>query len=186
MPIAPIKSERLLLVSLPLPFLEIVPDDLIAASELVGLHIPVEMQEKRWLLAMRRDQLRADPTIQEWLLWAVALPATREMIGYIGFHGPPGAPREHGISAEAVEIGYTIFPAHQQQGYAREAFGALMDWAVRTHGIAQFVVSIRPDNTPSQRLAAHFGFRKVGSQIDEIDGLEEVFVREVQIPPPDA
>jgi L-amino acid N-acyltransferase YncA len=32
-----------------------------------------------------------------------------------------------------------------------------------------------PDNEPSLRLAQTFGFKQVGEQIDEIDGLELVF-----------
>jgi len=35
--------------------------------------------------------------------------------------------------------------------------------------------SISPDNEPSLRLAQQFGFRQVGEQMDEIDGLEYVF-----------
>jgi RimJ/RimL family protein N-acetyltransferase len=36
-------------------------------------------------------------------------------------------------------------------------------------------VSIRPDNVASYRLAAQFGFAKVGEQWDDEDGLEYVY-----------
>jgi len=37
------------------------------------------------------------------------------------------------------------------------------------------VVSIRPDNIPSRRLAERFGFNRIGSHIDDEDGLEDIY-----------
>jgi RimJ/RimL family protein N-acetyltransferase len=36
-------------------------------------------------------------------------------------------------------------------------------------------VTIRPDNLPSNRLASQYGFRQVGQQWDDEDGLEIVY-----------
>ena len=96
------------------------------------------------------------------------------MIGSIGFHGPPD-------SKGRLEVGYSVDPNFRRQGYAREAVEALFDWAYREHGIDRFVASISPTNEPSLRLASGFGFVQIGSQIDEIDGLELVF--ETKWPP---
>ena len=49
-----------------------------------------------------------------------------------------------------------------------------MKWACEAHGVRRFVLSIRPDNIPSQALAAQLGFVRIGSHIDEVDGLEEI------------
>jgi hypothetical protein len=35
-------------------------------------------------------------------------------------------------------------------------------------------MSIRPDNVPSQAVAAQLGFVRGGSHVDEVDGLEQV------------
>jgi ribosomal-protein-alanine N-acetyltransferase len=74
----------------------------------------------------------------------------------------------------AVEFGFTVFPDFRRQGYAREASLALMHWARQTHGVTKFILSIRPDNTASQALAARLGFVRIGSHLDEVDGLEDV------------
>jgi RimJ/RimL family protein N-acetyltransferase len=49
-----------------------------------------------------------------------------------------------------------------------------MRWAHQIHGVTRFVLSIRPDNIASQALAAGLGFVRIGSHIDEVDGLEEI------------
>ena len=93
---------------------------------------------------------------------------SREVIGSIGFHGPPDAEGR-------VEVGYRVEPQYRRQGYASEAVRALFDWANATHGITRFIASISPDNEPSLHLSQQFGFEQVGQQMDEIDGLEHVF-----------
>jgi RimJ/RimL family protein N-acetyltransferase len=51
-----------------------------------------------------------------------------------------------------------------------------MAWA-RQQGVTRFVLSISPTNAPSVRIANRLGFVKIGSQMDEADGLEEIYER---------
>jgi len=95
------------------------------------------------------------------------------------FHDPPWAAQLDEYAPGGVELGYTIFAPYRRQGYATEAANALMTWAQAEHKITRFVVSISPQNLPSLALAARLGFHKVGTQIDDEDGPEDVFVREV-------
>jgi len=60
-------------------------------------------------------------------------------------------------------------------GYAIEAVRSIFDWAHEHHGIRRFVASVAPDNEPSLRLIGQLGFRRIGEQLDPIDGLEYVF-----------
>jgi RimJ/RimL family protein N-acetyltransferase len=96
------------------------------------------------------------------------------MAGFIGFHTAPGADYLQPYSPEAVEFGFTVFPPYRRRGYAREASSALMQWAHQRHGVTRFVLTIRPDNNASQTLAASLGFVRIGSHVDEIDGLEDI------------
>jgi len=95
-------------------------------------------------------------------------------VGQIGFHSPPGPPELCEIAPGGIEYGYRIYSPYRGRGYAKEAARGLMGWAVE-QGVTSFVVSIRPDNAPSQAIARGLGFVKVGEQMDEVDGLEEVF-----------
>lgn len=154
-------------------------NDLDLASRLIGLSVPQDWLESKWLMDLRLAKIRSDPELEPWLLRAIGLRETSTMVGFIGFHSRPGAEYLKTYAPDGVEFGYTIFPAYRQRGFASEAAEALMAWATQTHDVKRFVLSISPTNEPSLRLARKFGFRKVGSVTDPEDGVEDVFVLEV-------
>ena len=82
----------------------------------------------------------------------------------------PQIPNDNG----AAELGYTVYPKFRRRGYATEATQGLMDWALRQQRVERFLVSISPDNDPSLAMAVKLGFRQIGEQMDEKDGLELV------------
>lgn len=147
-----------------------------ASEEWLNATIPEDWFAKKEFIDLRRTQLRDDPTYREWSVWAIVLSESSQMIGHIGFHSPPDLAYLLKFVPTGIEFGYTIFPKYRRNGYATEAIQALMAWAIREQGIKNLIISISPDNTPSQALARHFGFKKIGEHQDEIDGLEEVFV----------
>jgi ribosomal-protein-alanine N-acetyltransferase len=175
-----IHSPRLELIAMSAGFLDSsFKGDLETASRLIGLDIPSDWLDAKWLMEMRLIKMRENPALEPWLLRAVGLRETKTMIGFIGFHTLPGAEYLNHYAPGSVEFGYTVFPDYRGQGYASEAAQALMDWANREHNVTRFVVSISPSNEPSLRLAKKFGFRKVGTVTDPEDGVEDIFVREV-------
>jgi RimJ/RimL family protein N-acetyltransferase len=99
------------------------------------------------------------------------------MVGHIGFHTAPGASYLKDWAPAEVEFGYTVSSAHRRRGYAREASLALMQWACQVHGVTEFLISVGRENSASRALAAALGFSKVGSHVDEVDGVEDVFTR---------
>ena len=148
-----------------------------AAETILGASLPSDWPDCRDVLELRLGQLEADADLSPWLLRAMVLKDQRITVGHIGFHTAPDPAYLRPHSPGAVEFGFTVFTPFQRQGYAREASVALMDWARGTHGVQQFVLSIRPDNIPSQSLAAQLGFLRIGSHIDEVDGLEDILER---------
>jgi [ribosomal protein S5]-alanine N-acetyltransferase len=172
-PVPSIRTRRLELVSMSIPFMHaLVAQDPAAASREIGAEVPEGMSEDLVdFLRYRLAQLAVDPTILEWLGRAMVLTdeaGTRRVIGTIGFHGAPD-PRGR------VEVGYRVEPGFRRLGYAREAVLALFDWATATHGIRRYIASVSPSNGPSLALIAGLGFTQTGSQMDDIDGLEHVF-----------
>jgi RimJ/RimL family protein N-acetyltransferase len=141
--------------------------DLLQAEHSLQVSLPLDCPgDTRYVLSHRLKQLEADPAIQPWLLRAMTVLETGELIGHIGFHDAPEADR--------AELGFTVFSAFRRQGYAREATLALMHWARQTHQVTKFIMCIRPDNFASQALAAQLGFVRTGSQLDEDDCMEEI------------
>lgn len=154
-----------------------------AAASLIGLSVPGIWPDNQRVLALRLQQLETDPTLQAWLLRAIALRASGEMVGYIGFHTRPGPEYLEPWSPGAVEFGFTVFPAHRGNGYAREAAEGMMRWAREVHGVNRFVLTIAPGNLPSLAIADRLGFARIGQHLDETDGPEDVFAKEFVLSP---
>jgi RimJ/RimL family protein N-acetyltransferase len=174
-----IATERLELVWLSPPLVEAILD---GSRDDLGFEVPNDWPDEhdRRFLAFRLRQMGDEPARGRWLVRGIVLAETRELIGHVGFHGPPGI---NSLKApDAVEVGYTIFAEHRRQGYAGEAVRALLDWA-RTEGIHRFVASVGPENEPSQKLVRRLGFVEVGRHWDDEDG-EELEFELAEAPPP--
>jgi ribosomal-protein-alanine N-acetyltransferase len=150
------------------------------AEQLLGASLPAKWPDYPPVHRLRLSQLEADPTLLRWLMRGMVLRSERRLIGHIGFHTAPGPDYLSALAPGGVEFGFEVFAHWQRQGFATEAADALMQWARREHGITRFIVSISPANTPSLGLAAKFGFRRIGSHLDEEDGPEDIFERMVE------
>ena len=166
-----IATERLELVWLSPELVEAILD---GRRDELAFAVPDDWPDEhdRRFLAFRLRQMGDEPARGPWLVRAIVLPETRELIGHVGFHGPPGINSLR--AADAVEIGYTIFPEHRRNGYATEAVEALLDWG-RAQGIHRFVASVGPGNEPSLRIVRRLGFVEVGRHWDDEDGEELEF-----------
>jgi len=80
-----------------------------------------DQSSQRWFL----EKLQSDPGIVGWTMWYFVLCSggRRELVGNGGFKG---APQEG-----QVELGYSILPEHQRNGYATEATRGLIAWRSR-------------------------------------------------------
>lgn len=145
------------------------------AAALLGAAVPRSWPDEHdaRFLRFRLDQAKREPSAREWLVRGVVLREGAVLVGHAGFHGPPGV---NGLRRSgAVEIGYTIFPAFRGRGYATESARGLVAWARDRHGIHNVIASVAPDNEPSLTVVRKLGFREVGEQWDDEDGLELVY-----------
>jgi RimJ/RimL family protein N-acetyltransferase len=169
-----VATPRLTLVPLTPALLRAVVGGDLAEVERV-LEAPVGAGWEHGVPAARRlEQLGADPSEQPWLVRAMVASTPRQVVGSIGFHSLPD-------DRGRVEIGYDVVTAERRKGYAREAIHALLDWAWATGRARTCVASVSPHNGPSLALIGSLGFRHAGEQIDEIDGLEWVFERQLPL-----
>ena len=167
--------------------LRLLPEAALAASAvqdhtrleaLLGLAVPEVWFADAWVAQLRLDQLRADPAFGPWSIRAIALKETGEIMGSINCHHQPMRFVAHDEQFLAVEIGYTIFAPWRQRGYGHEAVTGFAAWA-NCRGVNGLVLSIAPANRPSLALAQKLSATKIGSQIDEKDGPEDIFLARI-------
>ena len=168
----PIRTPRL-----ELPALTVEQYDRLLADDrgTVGNELDAEigadwLEDARWLIRLRREQLRAHPDHQPWLIRPVVRREEGERpeaIGYVNFHAPPS---DEGIA----EIGYALLPRWRGRGYGVEAARGALAWAARDPRVRTLRASVAPDNDASLRLIGRLGFVQVGEQWDPDDGLELV------------
>ena len=142
---------------------------------------------ERWLdesnfIQVRERQYRKEPGYDSWGVWAILQRDKRQMIGHIGFHTTPNAEYLRPYVADAVEFGFSVYPAYRSQGFATEAARGLIDWATREKQQRRFVVSISPSNDHSQAIARKLGFVRIAEWEDDVDGTEVVFLLETASP----
>jgi RimJ/RimL family protein N-acetyltransferase len=171
-----IHSNRLDLVLLDARAIEYsLGEDTDSLQSFLGADIPPDWFAANALIELRYQQIIRTSEYQPWSLRAMILREKGMMIGHIGFHTQPGASYLQPYAPNGVEFGFTVFPDFRRNGFAREASTALMGWAYQQQAVSEFVLTISPDNVPSLRLAQRLGFKRIGSHVDEVDGVEDIY-----------
>ena len=154
--------------------------DLAKASHLIDVEVPAELLQEPTALRFAQIRLDDTPGYGPWSIRAMVLRAERRMVGHIRFHTTPDPEYLQPYAQGAVEFGYHVFEGERRKGYATEAAGAVMNWAHTEQGVPRFILTVSPTNIASLSLIAGYGFKKIGEHIDEVDGLEHIFLREVR------
>ena len=87
--------------------------------------------------------------VGQWHQLGICLKENGALIGDCGFHL---------LSSDHAAIGYTVAPAHQKRGYAREAVKGLIRYLFQEIGLQRVYARTLPDNAPSVRLLEALGF----------------------------
>jgi RimJ/RimL family protein N-acetyltransferase len=168
--VKPIRTKRLELVALqPETIRHLIAGDRGAAEKAQRLALPEEFpteDDLQGFLPIQLKRMEAEPEQRAWMA-RLMLTQAKEVAGHCGFHGPPR-------TIGRAEIGYTVFMNFRGQGFAKEAARALAEWAFE-QGEEEVYASVSPNNAPSLAVVNSLGFRQVGVQEDEVDGLELVF-----------
>jgi ribosomal-protein-alanine N-acetyltransferase len=109
-------------------------------------------------------------------LWIVEDLETGVTVGTVG----PAVQIVEGV--REVEIGWHVRPGWKGRGVAPEAAAAARNWAFANLDVGHLISLIRPENTPSARVA-----EKIGMHVDrEVDfkGLPHLVYRIDRITPP--
>jgi ribosomal-protein-alanine N-acetyltransferase len=171
-----IETPRLLLRLVPLAGLAATAArDAGACSRLIAQQLPDEWFDEAWVFDLRLQQWKDDPAYAPWSIRAIVIKETGDIVGSINCHDRP-RPFEHdGKTGTVVEMGYTVFERWRRRGIAFDAIQGMAAYA-RRDGVRWARLSISPANEASLALAKKLGAVKIGSQIDDIDGPEDVYL----------
>ncbi|MGH7516031.1 MAG: GNAT family N-acetyltransferase [Gemmatimonadales bacterium] len=159
-----LETERLRLLPLsPAAIDALLAGDGARLRELTGATFPAPVRPPPLtedLLPMVRERVAGDASQEGWWSWVVVRKDTREAVGSVGFGGGPDA-------EGAVMVGYATYPNVERRGYATEAAGALVDWALGHDDVVRVCASMPPDNAPAIRVAQKLGMRLLGTVWEE-------------------
>ena len=107
------------------------------------------------------EQLKKDPTLVGWLAWYWILdaPSGNQLVGGGGFKGAP--------CKGVVEVGYETRVSCRRRGYATEAVGSQVGWALRHSDVNRVIAETWPDNKGSLGVLGKLEFVQVeqGSEV---------------------
>ena len=116
----------------------------------------------------RINQVRKNPDVAKYLLRVAVLKKSMEIIGSAGFHNLPD---ENGM----IEIGFGVDPAFQNNGYGQQILHGMWNWVVKEPEVNTLRYTVPPSNLISKQIIQKLEFKLVGEQIDDIDGVEEIY-----------
>ncbi len=104
-----------------------------------------------------RNEMLLAPEDLGWWVWLVSRLDDRRAVGACGLGGPP--------YAGAVELGYSVYPAFEGQGFATEASGALVAWTLG-HPEVRIVRAVVPTwHVASIAVARKLGMHETGHDV---------------------
>lgn len=153
-----VTTRRLKLAACPLDVGQALLEDRRQAGKLLGADVPPEWpsRELEEVLPLYLQELLHDPTALGWGVWIAIQRQEHAIVGNAGFKGRPD-------QDGTVEIGYGVAPLHRGRGYATEAAGALVRWALTHSKVKRIIAECAPDNRASIRVLEKTGFLRSGS-----------------------
>lgn len=156
-----IETDRLILRPITAEAAAALMADRPAAIELLRAAIPPDWPHPNLVEFLPQLAALGD-ALQPFGALAIVERASNEVVGDIGFHGPPDGEGR-------VEVGYSIVPSRRRRGYASESLVGLVAWTARQPGVREVAARCEPTNVGSIRTLEGQGFERLG----ERDGLIE-------------
>jgi len=120
------------------------------------------------LIKYRLPKVRQNPEYAKYLLRVAVLKDNPIIIASAGFHD---APDSYGM----IEIGFGVDRNYQGKGYGQEILHGMWSWVVNDPQVTTLRYTVSPDNVISQHIIKKLHFEYMCQQLDEVDGIEDVY-----------
>ncbi len=114
-----------------------------------------------------REHMLASPEDLGWWVWVISTRADRCAVGACGLGGRPHT----GTAA----IGYSVYPRFEGRGFATEASGALVSWALSQPEVRIIQATVPTWHGASIAVARKLGMQEMGHELDPDAGEVAVF-----------
>jgi RimJ/RimL family protein N-acetyltransferase len=114
-------------------------------------HPYTEADGREWIARVQQDHSTDNPR-----RFAIALKEADRLIGGVGLDGSTGD------GSDEPALGYWLGQSYWGNGYAREAVAAVIDYGLRTLGMATIRAYTDPSNLASQRVLLGCGLTEAG------------------------
>jgi [ribosomal protein S5]-alanine N-acetyltransferase len=160
------KTSRLILVPSTVELARAEMEDRGGFGRLLGAIVPDNWPPETVAdaLPLFLSWLESAPDQIGWFGWYALSHTTEELtlVGSGGFLGPP--------NSGTVQLGYSVLPQYQRQGYATEMVSGLVRWAFSQPSVTRIVAETEWANPASVRVLEKTGFQQVGPA-DEAGGM---------------
>lgn len=119
----------------------------------IDMVIPQSTAETDQYIAKMNHGISED----KYIYWVITLKESRTVIGTICLWNFVEA-------TKLAELGYELHQDFQKQGYMREAFGRVVQYAIMDLELSTLEAYTHENNDPSVKLLEHYDFDKVGSK----------------------
>jgi len=157
-----IETPRLRLVPLTLPYVSSTPDDRLTLARECGATVPGSWPPELWdqdAQDWTRRMLEQDAAT-DWIPRCIVLRGAEPVAcGVVGM----AAPDDNG----QVLIGYGVLPEFRRRGYAAEALGGIVRWALEDPRVTAIFGDTYPELIGSIRTMERNGFRLIGPGQEE-------------------
>lgn len=156
------ETERLMMITLTADMMEAVLKGQGELEKFSPYQLAPEwpMDVYKQLFPYKINKFRKNPQENEWE-GAIVLKGENRIIGDMGYKGGPDW-------EGAINIGYSIVPAYQGNGYATEMGNAMIKWGLNQPGVRKVVATCYPTNIASIRVLEKIGLRKIERREDKL------------------
>lgn len=157
-----IQTDRLMLIPFTIEMMEAAVSSKRKLEQATVYSVAEEYpsEDYKEILPFKIQRYRQYPEENKWE-GLIVHKENQKIMGDMGFRRSTDNPEE-------LELGYSIVPVYQGQGYATEMAQAIISWGVTQTGIERIIASCDNDNQASIRVLEKAGMKKLGEQESKI------------------